>query len=142
MRVLAVFSLFVLAACASSPNSGSGSAGGTVITQAQIYETGAASLYDVVRVLHRDWLPRRQGSYVIVADESHLIWGRINAGDTRDNLDRNASLSRFMRQGGATDFYGMEFIRDNAAAAIWSEFVGDRNLLGGIIVWTRPHGNR
>lgn len=141
MRILAVFSLLVLAACASSPNSGSGSAEGTVITQAQIYETGAASLYDVVRVLHRNWLPRRQGSYVLVADESNLIWGRIHARDTRDDLARNVRLSRFMKQGGAGDFYGMEFIRDNAAAAIWSEYVGDRDLLGAIIVWTRPHGN-
>jgi hypothetical protein len=141
MRVLAVFFLLALAACASSPGSGAGGAGQTVITQAQITETGASSLYDVVRVLHRDWLPRRQGSYVVVADENHLIWGRIDASDTRDELDRDAGLSRFMKQGGAGDFYGMEFIRDNEAASIWSEYVGDRDLLGAIIIWTRPHAN-
>jgi hypothetical protein len=140
MRVLALFLLFFLAACATSTSSGGGS-NSTTISQQQIVDTGASTIYDAVRMLHREWLPQRQGSFIIVADQNHLIWGMIRASDTPESLNRNAGLSRFMQKGGIEGVYQIEKMRDTAASGIWPDHIGDRDFLGAIIVWTRPPGD-
>ena len=140
MRVLALFFLFLLAACASSPNAGQGSRETPEINQQQMVETGASTLYDAVRMLHREWLPRRQGSFIIVADQNHLIWGLIRADDTRETLNQDAGLSRFLQKGGQEGVYLMESLRETEASGIWAEYIGDRDFVGAIIVWTRPRG--
>ena len=140
MRVLALFFLLLLGACATS---GTTAEGGdrTQITQQQIVDTGAPTIYDAVRMLHREWLPRRQGSFIIVADQNHLIWGLIRAEDTRESLERNAGLTRFMQKGGMEGVYQIETLRDTQASGIWPDYIGNRDFLGAIIVWTRPPGD-
>lgn len=142
MRVLAFFSLLFLAACATSPSAGTDTGIQTEITREQIAETEAPTLYDAVRMLRREWLPRRQGSFIIVADQKHLIWGRISADDTRETLNRDNGLSMFMQKGGTEGIYLMESLRETEASGLWAEYVGDRDLVGAIIVWTQPRGDR
>jgi len=91
-------------------------------------------------MLHREWLPRRQGSFIIVADQNHLIWGRIRAEDSREDLSRNVGLSRFMQEGGVQGVYEVESISATQAGRFWVDVVGDRDFDGAIIVWTRPRG--
>jgi len=140
MRVLALFFLIFLSACATSPPGGQDGTVQTEISREQIAATGASTLYDAVRVLHREWLPRRQGSFIVVADHKHLIWGRINANDTRETLNRNPDLSVFLRNGGTEGVFLMELLRENEASGLWAEYIGDRDFAGAIIVWTQPRG--
>jgi len=133
MKTLAVFAIqLLLAGCASSPNSSRSGFDETPITREQILQSGASSLYEVVRRLRPGWLPRGYDRTIIIADDNYHELSRINSGD---NLDMMARDSEFLKPGGTENVLRLEWID---AAETYLMLRSWAN--GAIIICYRPGG--
>jgi hypothetical protein len=133
MKAFAVFAMHVLlAGCASTPNPSRGGFDETPITREQILESGASSLYEVVRKLRPEWLPHFPNTSVIIANDDYEALGRISSDDNFATMSRE---SLFFRPGGTENVLRLEWIRESE--------VGSRFISGGygaIIIRYRPGG--
>ncbi len=76
--VLSCVFLILPAGCTSSPDARQGDDQTDVITREQIVETGAPTIYELVKRLCPGWLPWRPGTFIDVRyfdEEGHLDYG-------------------------------------------------------------------
>ena len=128
---VAFAALGLLAGCASLPNAQRSRFNEAPITREQIEQTGASSIHDVVRELRPGWLPFRQGSYIILADENRMTWDRINAGDDHEVWSEDPM---FFEEWGLEDVLQLEWMRQSHARGFLHSPHHTNGFLGAIII--------
>jgi hypothetical protein len=103
----------LLAGCASS----SGSGQSDLITREQIVETGAPTIFEVVKLLRRGWLPYRDDTYtllVYVDAEGGVLQEWTDEVWAEEDLDMGGLLRNrhvhFLRQGGTENVAQIEWM--------------------------------
>ena len=132
MKALAAVMIFgVLAGCAGSriaPGSGFNEA---PIPREEIDRIGATSIHEVVSELRPGWLPVRQGSYILLADEHQETWGRIDAGDDHEVWSEDPM---YFEEWGLEEVLKLEWMRPDYARGFLSSPHQTNGFMGAIII--------
>ena len=118
-----------LSACASTSTGNAGDSRLDLLTREQILETRATNLFDVVNRLRPRWLQVRTTRSFnmeteIVVFQNEMLLGGPEA----------------LRQMGPEMAFEIEWMEGAKATASLPGLMSGRNVIGAIIVRTRPHG--